>query len=124
MKSPSLVTEPLEPIPPRFCVLYSVKDVRLIYPKCETEITTSSFAIISSITKSLEEYSISLLLSSPYFSFIAVSSSFTTCIKTFTSESISLQRLINSDNLLCSSSNFSRSKPVNCLKRISTMADA
>ena len=85
-------------------------------------ITISSSAYISSTLKSPAAYSISVLLSSPYFSRISTSSSLMIFILMSTFSSISFNRVIKAITSLCSSLNFSISRPVNFCKRRSRMA--
>ena len=68
---------PCKPLPPRFWALYSDREVLLMYPPAVTLTTISSFSIKSSSSVSPSKSIISDCLSFPYFSEMAVSSSFT-----------------------------------------------
>ena len=85
-------------------------------------ITTFSSGIISSILKSPPEYSILDLLSSPYLSLISISSSLIIVILLSSLSRILLRSLIVFINSSNSPLSLSCSRPVNCLKRISTIA--
>ena len=84
--------------------------------------TTFSLGIMSSILKSPPAYSISDLLSSPYFSFISRSSVFIISILLVSLSRISFKSFIVFINSSNSPLNLSCSSPVNCLRRISTIA--
>ena len=77
---------------------------------------------MSSILKSPPAYSISDLLSSPYFSFISRSSVFIISILLVSLSRISFKSLIVFIKSSNSPLSLSCSSPVNCLRRISTIA--
>ena len=93
-----------------------------MYPAFEIVITTFSFGIMSSMLKSPPAYSISDLLSSPYFSFISKSSVLIISILLDSLSKISFRSFIVFIKSSNSPLNLSCSSPVNCLKRISTIA--
>ena len=121
-KSSSLVLEAFCPTPPLFWVLYSVRGVLLIYPAWDIVITTFSLGIISSTLKSPPAYSISDLLSSPYFSLISASSSLIKFILFVLLSKRSLYPLIVFCRSSYSSLNLFCSSPVSCLNLISIIA--
>ena len=71
MKSPSFVSAPVTPFPPRRCLRYEVSGSRLMYPSCEMVTAISSSGIRSSCANSSAGPPISVRRSSPYCSFIS-----------------------------------------------------
>ena len=86
--------------------------------------TISSSAIKSSTSKSEVSIVISLRRLSPYFSFIAINSSLMISRWRSSEAKMAFKSAINTNNAACSSSIFSRSKPVKRAKRISKIAFA
>ena len=121
-KSSSLLIAPCTPRPPRRCVRYVFRAVLLIYPWCVIVKTTSSSAIISSMEKFVSIGTISVLLSSAYWSFIVRSSFFIISILWGLLSSIPLRWEMCLISSLYSSTTFSTSRPVSLWRRMSKIA--
>ena len=122
MKSWSRVLAALAPTPPRFCFLYSVNAVRLMYPAWEIVMTTSESGIISSMLTSPPEYSISVLRSSPNLSLTSSSSSLMIDIRNALSFKMLFKYSIVFINSSYSALILSRSRPVSFWRRMSKIA--
>ena len=93
-----------------------------MYPAWDIVMTTFSSGIMSSIDKSPPEYSILDLLSSPNLFLTSTNSVVMIFILLSSSSRMSFRSVISSLISLYSVLNLSCSKPVNCLRRISTIA--
>ena len=115
---------PLIPRPPLCCVLKLSTVIRLIYPRLVIAIIVLPRGIKSSMLISASSYPNAERLSSPYLSEITIISVRITPRRSFSSAKIALYSSIFFKSSICSCSSFSRSKPVNARRRISTIACA
>ena len=115
---------PLIPRPPRPWTLKLSSVILLIYPREVMAMTTFSFLIRSSISKSPASCSMRLLRSSPNFSAMIFISSLMTVRSFLGSARIPFSSAILSIRSWCSFSSFSLSRPVRARRRMSTIACA